>query len=84
MIESPERSRLTISFIAGKSMPKYGCRLKREKSLGTRNKASTARMSNAVSMMCKSSFASPITRAMKNATPVAMIAMSQKAQKSVA
>ena len=84
LISHPKSDARTISFITGNSIPKYGCRLSNEKSLGTRNSASTARMSKATSIMCKSFFASPTMRAMKNATPVAMMAISHKAQKSVA
>lgn len=65
-------------------MPKYGCKLSKENNLGTRKRASTARMSNATSMTCKSCFAIPTILATKNASPVAMMAMSHKAQKSVA
>ena len=52
--------------------------------LGTRNNASTDRISNAISVVLVSPLASPIILVAKNAMPMAIIPRSHDAQKSAA
>lgn len=90
-------SGLTISLSTGSKLPKYGLSEATEQilttvrvcdrheyytDLGTRNKASIDRISNATSVVLLEPLRRPTILAMKNAMPTSMMARSQMDQKS--
>ena len=73
-----------ISFRHGINVPKYEFNVSNENNLGIKKRASIESMSNDMSMILELCCDSPMILEKRKATPIPIIAMSQRLQKSAA